>query len=258
MGLRHGADPDHLAAIDNLTRNASEKMPRASRFVGSLFAFGHSGMVLAIAAAAALLGSRIGHMPATFERAGALASIVVLLLMAALNIVTLMRGTNTTFRSRLLPKLLRDAEHPLVAIPIGALFGLGFETSSQLIAYGAAFSSTHLTTGLGIGAAFCLGMICTDSVDSLLVTRVIASGRQNDTRARRAWIAVVTVIALAVAGKEIAEMFGYALPFDEITLSAATVVIMLLTVVYVFVINYNSRNRTMQAAYATVVRSKED
>ncbi len=40
IGMRHGAYPDHLAAIDNLKRNANDKMPRASRFVGTLFALG--------------------------------------------------------------------------------------------------------------------------------------------------------------------------------------------------------------------------
>lgn len=229
IGLRHGADPDHLAAIDNLTRNANEKMPRASRFVGSLFAIGHSGMVIVTAAAAAFLGSRIGHLPAALERASALASIGVLLLMAALNIATLARGTNATFRARLLPKVLRDATHPLVAVPIGALFGLGFETSSQLVAYGAAFSSSHLSTGFAIGGAFCFGMICTDTVDSLLVSRVIATGRASGNRARRIWISVVTFIAIVVAGKEIAEIVGFVMPFDELGLSAATVALLFAT-----------------------------
>lgn len=237
IGLRHGADPDHLAAIDNLTRNASDRMPRACRFVGSLFAFGHSGMVLVFATAAAVLGSRVGHLPAALSEAGAIASIVVLLLMAALNIATLVRGGGVTFRTRLLPKVLRDATHPLVAIPTGALFGLGFETSSQLVAYGAAFSSTHIANGLVIGGAFCVGMICTDTVDSLLVARVVATGSVGRVRARRIWITVVTAIALAVAAKEIADLLGVALPFDEVTLSAATVGILLATLVAIAIGN---------------------
>ena len=42
LGMRHGADPDHLAAIDNVTRNAYVKTPLLSRFVGTFFAGGHS------------------------------------------------------------------------------------------------------------------------------------------------------------------------------------------------------------------------
>jgi high-affinity nickel-transport protein len=229
IGLRHGADPDHLAAIDNLTRNASEQMPRTSRFVGTLFAFGHSAMILATAALAGLIGSRIGQASAALERAGAIASIAVLVLMAALNLVALARSRTTTLRSRLLPKVMREARHPLVALPVGALFGLGFETSSQLVAYGVAFSSGHLLDGVLVGAAFCLGMICTDTFDSIFVARVVASRRDPSSWARRAWILVVTVVALAVAAEECAQLLGVAPPVDELTLSAATVGLLVVT-----------------------------
>lgn len=230
VGLRHGADPDHLAAIDNLTRNASERMPRASHFVGSLFAVGHSAMVVIGAVLAALLGARLGHVSAGFERAGALASIVVLVLMAIFNIVALLRGKNPGLRARLLPAVLRDATHPLVAIPLGALFGLGFETSSQLITYGAAFSSGQLFHGLGIGAAFCSGMICTDTVDSVLVARMMRT-RTDRSRTRNLWIGAVTVVALGVAVEESIEFLGMHPIFDEITLSAITVAFLLVTAV---------------------------
>jgi nickel/cobalt transporter (NiCoT) family protein len=228
MGLRHGADPDHLAAIDNLTRNASERWPRASRFVGSLFAVGHSGMVLASAAAAAALGGVLGHASSLLETAGRLAGIALLLLMVVFNLLTLVRGNGVTLRARLLPRRLRDATHPLIAIPIGALFGLGFETSSQLMAYGTAFSSTHVTGGLTVGAGFCLGMICTDTVDTLLVARVVGAGSVEAQRARRPWIVVVTLVALTVAIQQMVEFSGGSFPVDEMTLSAMTVAALLL------------------------------
>ncbi len=229
IGMRHGADPDHLAAIDNLTRNATERMPATSRLVGTFFAIGHSAMVLAIATMAAALGSRIAHASPVLERAGALASIAVLLLMASLNIVTLLGDGTSTLRTRLLPKLLRDATHPLVAIPTGALFGFGFETSSQLVAYGLAFSSGHVTDGISLGAVFCLGMVCTDTFDSLFVARVIATDPRQAGRARRAWILVTTVVALAVAVERSIEFFGAAPPLGELTLSALTIAALLVT-----------------------------
>jgi nickel/cobalt transporter (NiCoT) family protein len=223
MGLRHGADPDHLAAIDNLTRNASEQMPRTSRFVGTFFALGHGAMIMATAALAAAIGAKVGHASAALERAGAIASIVVLLLMAVLNVIALIRSRATTVRSRLLPKALREARHPLIALPVGALFGLGFETSSQLVAYGVAFSSGHLVDGLLVGAAFCLGMIGTDTFDSLFVARVVATRRASSSWARRVWILVVTLVALAVAAEECASLLGVSSPVDELTLSGVTV-----------------------------------
>jgi len=228
MGLRHGADPDHLAAIDNLTRAAHERMPRASRFVGTLFAVGHSAMVLVTASLAGFIGARLGAVSEGFARAGALASIVVLVLMAVLNIVALSRGTVTP-RSRFLPRVLREASHPLLAIPMGALFGLGFETSSQLLAYGAAFSTAHLLDGLIVGVAFCCGMIATDTADSFFVTRVVGSRGAGARGARRLWIGVVTLVALAVAAKELAVFVGLDVPLDEFTLSAAAVGLLIAT-----------------------------
>ncbi|GAC1415445.1 MAG: nickel permease [Candidatus Velthaea sp.] len=246
IGLRHGADPDHLAAIDNLTRNASERMPRSSRFVGTLFALGHSAMVLAAAALAGVLGARLGHASTAVETVGRIASIVVLLVMATLNVTMLARGGSTTFRSRLLPRGLREATHVLVAIPTGALFGFGFETSSQLVAYGTAFSSAHLGQGMLIGASFCFGMICTDTVDSLLVARVVASGAAEARNARRAWIAAVTLVALAVAAQEIVELLGGAPLVDELRLSAITIAVLAATAAGIAL-----GNRTRAAARQT-------
>jgi len=225
--LRHGADPDHLAAIDNLTRNASERMPRASRFVGTLFALGHAAMVLGIAFVAASLGSHVAATSNALERAGSIASIVVLVAMVLWNLVTLVRPAGSApSRAAFVPRALRDARHPLVAVPIGALFGLGFETSSQLVAYGAAFSSAQATTGLAIGAAFCGGMIVTDTLDSIFVARIVAGDAAAAARARRPWIVVVTLVALAVASLRLVELLGGSPPFDEALLSAFTVALL--------------------------------
>ncbi len=248
MGLRHGADPDHLAAIDNLTRAAHERMPRASRFVGTLFAVGHSAMVLVTASLAGLLGARLGAVSSGFERAGALASIIVLVLMAVLNIGALMRGT-VSRRTRFLPRALREATHPLVAVPMGALFGLGFETSSQLLAYGAAFSTAHLVDGLAVGIAFCCGMIATDTVDSLFVTRVVGVRGSAALGARRLWIGVVTLVALAVAAEELAVFVGIAVPLDELTLSALTVALLIVTALALALLGRSAR-RTERATKA--------
>ncbi len=230
MGLRHGADPDHLAAIDNLTRNASERMPRASRFVGTLFALGHAAMVLAIAMLAASVGSHVMATSSTLERAGSIASIVVLGAMVVWNLVTLALPSGARpSRATFLPRALRDARHPLVALPIGALFGLGFETSSQLVAYGAAFSSAHASVGFAIGAAFCGGMIVTDTLDSLFVARIVGGNAAAAARKRRPWIVVVTLVALAVAVLRISELLGGSPPFDEALLSAVTVALLAVT-----------------------------
>lgn len=233
MGLRHGADPDHLAAIDNLTRNASERRPLASRFVGTLFAIGHSGMVIAMALLAAAAGARIGAAGPAFTAAGQVLSIAVLLAMGGANLVMLLRGGAAGARARLLPGILAKATHPIAAIPTGALFGLGFETPSQLAAYGTAFTSASWLNGLGIGAAFCAGMLCTDTLDSLILARTFAKNARGASTARRVWIGAVTCVAFGVAAQEIAAMFGRDLPLGETVMSALIVLLLVCTAVLI-------------------------
>jgi high-affinity nickel-transport protein len=134
LGLRHGADPDHLAAIDNLTRNSFERKPWLSRFCGSLFAGGHSVMVLSIAALVGILGTHLGRYGPAIETAGTWISIVVLVAIALLNLRQLRGGDGRLagVKTRFLPRVLREATSPWVALPVGVLFGFGFETSSQV------------------------------------------------------------------------------------------------------------------------------
>lgn len=241
IGLRHGADPDHLAAIDNLTRNSYDRMPRTSRFCGTLFAVGHTATILITAGLAAALGAAIVRRSEALESAGSIASIAVLLVMIGFNISMLVRGAKTTPRMRVLPKTLREATNPLMAIPTGALFGLGFETSSQLLAFGSAFSSASLATGLFIGAVFCLGMISTDTFDSLFVARLIRMNPVTGFGVRKIWIIAVTIVALGVAAEEIAALAGHEFG-SEIAQSAIVMAILIGTAAYALL------RRTGQAA----------
>lgn len=50
LGAQHGLDPDHLAAVDGLTRSNSDTRPRLARWSGLLFALGHGLVVMAAAA----------------------------------------------------------------------------------------------------------------------------------------------------------------------------------------------------------------
>ena len=122
LGLRHGADPDHLAAIDNMTRNSVERQPLLSRFIGSLFAGGHTIMVFAIAALLGFLGSRFTAAHETIENTGTLVSAAALLFIAALNLRQLANGETDRVagaKFRLIPRFLRTATSPWVAVPVG-------------------------------------------------------------------------------------------------------------------------------------------
>jgi len=229
LGLRHGADPDHLAAIDNLTRNSLDRHPALSRFIGTLFAGGHSLMVLGIALAIGLAGSRFAAHGALLERIGTWVSILILLLMAALNLYALRsrRGSAGGLKNALLPRRLRHADSAFAAIPIGLLFGLGFDTSSQVAAYALAFTGGGAIAALAIGAAFCLGMATTDTLDSVLVHRLCTHRRSGLERVRRQWIVAVTVLAASVALFELAQALGWHPPIPDLAVSGIAVIALL-------------------------------
>jgi high-affinity nickel-transport protein len=239
LGLRHGADPDHIAAIDNMTRNSYEKRPWLSRFCGTIFAGGHSVMVLSIAALVGLLGTHLGRYGATIETIGTWISIAVLILIALLNLRQLKTrgdGRIAGVKTRLLPRVLREATSPWVALPVGLLFGFGFETSSQVLAYSVAFGVNAGVFGaLLVGAMFCLGMVVTDTLDSVLVHRLVSDRASLRTSALRAWIWTVTLVALAVAGYELAQILGWQSPVPDIYISGAIVASLVAVFAYVFV-----------------------
>lgn len=237
LGLRHGADPDHIAAIDNVTRNAYPTAPRLSRFVGTFFAGGHTVMVLAISALVGMLGARFAAHGALIETIGTIISIVVLLVVAGANLHGLRHGGTRIAgaKTRLLPKRLREGTSALIAIPIGLLFGFGFETSSQIAAYAVVFGAdAGLAGALIVGAMFSAGMICTDTLDSLLVHRLVAYRSDRLPGLMRVWIVAVTILALLVAVYETAQLFGWRSPVSDLAVSAILVSSLVVVFAYVF------------------------
>jgi high-affinity nickel-transport protein len=227
LGLRHGADPDHLAAIDNLTRNAADRRPSLSRFIGTLFASGHAVMVLAIAALLGYLGARLSAHAQVIEAAGTWTSIVVLVLIAVLNLRQL--AANETDRvagakTRLLPAMLRNSSNPWIAVPIGLVFGFGFETSSQVATYAVAFGADAGVAGaLIVASMFCAGMTCTDTLDSVLVHRLATYRSGRLPHVMRVWILSVTLLAFAIAGYELLGMLGIRAGIPDIAVSGLLV-----------------------------------
>ncbi|HEY1729008.1 MAG TPA: hypothetical protein VGG22_11590 [Candidatus Baltobacteraceae bacterium] len=231
LGLRHGADPDHLAAIDNLTRNAARSHPSASRFVGTLFASGHTIMILVIAMLLGVVGQHAIFGPG-LERAGTWLSVLILFLMTALNVHRLLTSRNPSpigLRARMLSPFI-GKRGVLAALPLGFLFGLGFETSSQIAAY-VVIASGGIVPALAIGAAFCAGMILTDTFDSVLVSRFVRTG--HGLAAARAWLWTVTLIALGVAIYETLQLAGWKMPLSELAVSGVLVATCVIVFAYV-------------------------
>src|SRR6202046_3926432 len=160
LGMRHAFDADHIAAIDNTTRKlvSDGKRPLS---VGFFFSLGHSSVVFVLAV---LLNFGIrglddqvknsnSHLQTTTNIIGTLVSGVFLFLIAALNVVILasiikvfreMRSGAYNDReleeqlakrglmNRFLGRFYRNVDAPWKMYPVGFLFGLGFDTATEV------------------------------------------------------------------------------------------------------------------------------
>jgi high-affinity nickel-transport protein len=223
LGLRHAVDADHIAAIDNVTRKLMQegKQPVS---VGLFFALGHSSVVLLASAGVAFTASFVGARSATLREIGStvgtLVSFGFLWLIAAVNLVAL-RGTWAAFRrarrsgtyepdgllvkggvtARFLQPLFRFMRHSWQMFPLGFLFGLGFETATEVMLLGMsaeqASNGVSWTTVLLFPALFAAGMTLVDTTDGALMMR--AYGWAFIHPARKLYYNIIVTLASAAA-----------------------------------------------------------
>ncbi|MBS4095870.1 MAG: nickel transporter [Sulfuricella sp.] len=215
LGIKHGFDPDHLATIDGLTRfNAADR--RLARLCGFLFSLGHGVVVMAVAVSVGLLAAQ-WHAPEWLEDTGAWISIVFLLLLGALNLSAVLSTAPgqvvqpVGLKGRLLGRL-QHTRHPALIALVGALFALSFDTLSQA----ALFSLTARGIGgwqyaLLLGFTFMVGMMLTDGVNGLWISRLIRRSDQLACIVSRTMGLVVASLSLLVAGFGIAKYFSPAI-----------------------------------------------
>ena len=198
FGLRHAMDADHIAAIDNVTRKLMNDGKRPVT-VGFYFALGHSLTVVVGALVVALATQSLAHHFEALREAGAtigtLVSAVFLLAIAALNVVLLIdlvRAFREARRSEigdahnnsvvpLAGNLLARMFRPLfglvraswLMLPLGVLFGLGFETATEVALLGTSASQASagfsLWTILAFPCLFAAGMLTVDTTDGILM-----------------------------------------------------------------------------------------
>jgi high-affinity nickel-transport protein len=196
LGLRHAFDADHIAAIDNTTRKfmADGKRPLS---VGFFFSLGHSSVVFVLALLLAF-GLRIGgavrngqsSLHSVTGYVGTLVSGSFLYLIAALNFVILLsivrvfrgmrRGeydeaalddqlNKRGFMNRILGRFTRSIREPWQMYPLGLLFGLGFDTATEVgllvLAGGAAVAGLPWWAILVLPVLFAAGMSLLDTID---------------------------------------------------------------------------------------------
>ena len=198
LGLRHAVDADHIAAIDNVTRKLMQQGKRPVT-VGFYFSLGHSTIVFALSVAIALtsatLKSRFGAFEAIGGIVGTAVSACFLLVIAGANLVVLasiwrtfqrVKGggrfvdedldlilSQRGFFGRIFRNLFRLIGHSWQMYPVGFLFGLGFDTATEVGLLG--ISATEATKGLPVWSIlvfptlFTAGMALIDSTDSMLM-----------------------------------------------------------------------------------------
>jgi len=197
LGMRHAFDADHIAAIDNTTRKLVGEGKRPVS-VGFFFSLGHSSVVFALAVllnfGIRALNSQVRDNGSALHNVtgfvGTIVSGTFLYLIAAINMVILV-GIVKVFRdmrtgaysdaeleeqlakrglmNRLLGPLNRRVDTPWKMYPIGVLFGLGFDTATEVallvLAGSAVVSGLPFYAVLSLPILFAAGMSLFDTAD---------------------------------------------------------------------------------------------
>lgn len=185
LGLRHALDADHIAVIDNVTR-AALREKREARAAGLFFSLGHSTIVCLATLIVVLAGQRYHTQIDAFAVHGGLfgtwVSALFLCMVALINALTfrdLWRRrsgrVNNAPRglSRVLEPVMRQVSVSWHLYPIGFLFGLGFDTASEISLLG--ISIVQGEHGLPVWEImmfpllFTAGMALLDTADSMLM-----------------------------------------------------------------------------------------
>ena len=240
FGLRHAFDADHIAAIDNVTRKLMQEGKRPVA-VGFFFSLGHSTIVVllsvAIAITATALQSKFDNFTTVGAVAGALVSAVFLFAIAIANILVLMSIYRTFqivknggkfaeedldlmlsrrgFMGRILRRFFRLIERSWRMYPLGVLFGLGFDTATEVGVLG--ISATQAAQGLSIWsilvfpALFTAGMSLMDTTDGVLMLGAYGWAFVKPVRKlyyNLTITAVSVIVAVVVGGLEALNLIG--------------------------------------------------
>jgi nickel/cobalt transporter (NiCoT) family protein len=202
FGLRHAFDADHISAIDNTTRKLLQQRKKPVG-VGFFFSLGHSTVVFLIAVALGLaiqtllqgvVGAsgdlrNVGGILGTLVSGGFLVLIGILNLFILIDIVRVYRRMRRGeydragleqelvaggLMTRIFGRLFRVIEHSWQMYPIGFLFGLGFDTASEVallaISAGAAAQGLPFTAVVSLPLIFAAGMSLMDTADGAFMS----------------------------------------------------------------------------------------
>lgn len=253
LGLRHAFDVDHIAAIDCTTRKLVAEGLRPLS-AGFWFSLGHSsvvfGMCALLAAGAQSLGGLVGEggSPAreSLGFAGTAISGVFLTLLAALNIVFVIRAVAGNYNVRggrpaealsgapagpivrILGPVMHSITRPCQMYPVGLLFGLGLDTATEVtllvVAGGAAVVALPWYAMLILPTLFAAGMCLADTLDGWFMN--LAYGRANSKQRRmlKYNIALTGLSAAVALGIGAVQLISLSVPDADATRGLAAAI----------------------------------
>ena len=202
LGLRHAFDADHIAAIDNTVRTLVRE-GQSPLGAGFYFSLGHSTVVCAMAVAAGLVARWTQQALPHFQAVGAVIGTTVsggfLVLIGLVNLALwidiylifqkMRRGGDDAgvlerqllswgIVARIAGPLIRRVRHSWHVYPVGVLFGLGFDTASEIallaLSAGAAARALPVWSILALPVLFAAGMSLMDTADGMFMTTAYA------------------------------------------------------------------------------------
>ena len=228
LGLRHALDADHITAIDLMTRRlvASGQRPVT---VGTFFSLGHSTIVIVtsivVAASSAAISNRFGAFSNVGSIIGSSVSAGFLIILGMINAYILYKLAEQLRKAiaspigsesldfdfatggcmmSILRKMFKLVDRPWKMYPLGILFGLGFDTSSEIALLGIssikAAQGTSFWLILIFPVLFTAGMCLLDTFDGAAMMSLYTSARlAKDAIAVLYYQCVLTAITVAVA-----------------------------------------------------------
>jgi nickel/cobalt transporter (NiCoT) family protein len=247
FGLRHAFDADHIAAIDNTTRKFLQDGKR-SLGVGFFFSLGHSTIVFALTTGLAIAAKTVNSRIPTFQDYGGYVGTSVsgtfLLLIGILNLVVLLdivrvfremrrgRYDRERLEARLLDQGLMSRfflrrlgdriDTSWKMYPLGLLFGLGFDTATEIgllaIAAGVATHEAPLLAIVSLPVLFAAGMSLMDTADGAFMCKAYGWAFSNPVRKVYYNITVTSLsvtVALVIGMIELLQVTAAKLSLDS-------------------------------------------
>lgn len=231
LGMRHAFDADHIAAIDNTTRKLMADGNRRPLSVGFWFSLGHSSVVFLMCLLLGLgLRAMVGQVEDDSSTLHAITGVigtsvsgVFLLLIGLINLIVLAgilrvfrkmrtgeldeaelerRLDERGFAARLLRPVMKSVRRPWHMYPLGFLFGLGFDTATEIsllvLAGGAAALTLPWYAVLTLPILFAAGMSLLDTIDGGFMSFAYTWAFAKPVR-RVFYNITVTALSVAVA-----------------------------------------------------------